>query len=311
MGKTKNFIVKARIVHMDKYDYLSAKYIGAMIKLIITCRLHGDFMQSPNNHLRGKGCPKCVNNNLRVKFAFTREKFIEEARSVHGDRYDYSLVEYINQHTRVKIICPIHGVFEQLPLNHLKGANCIRCRGAESAKKYKFSNEEFANKSNKIHRNLYDYSKVDYINNSTPVTIICKEHGEFSQIPYHHMSGARCPNCRRSRGESIIEDYLRALKIQFEIEKTFIDCRGNKKPLPFDFYLPEYNVLIEFDGKQHYEPIDYYGGMDGFEKRRRYDEIKNKWSADNGINLLRIRYDEYILIPLMKFLDPYLNPEFY
>lgn len=309
MDRTKNFIERAKLIHGDEYDYSLSIYEKCMKELKIICKTHGEFMQTPNAHLSSKGCAKCVPNKLRKRFAHNKEKFIEKSMKAHGDRYDYSLVEYVNSQTKVKIICKIHGIFEQVPNDHCgyKKHGCHPCSVEKVHKQLILTNEEFIERSVKTHSNKYNYSKSNYKNNHTHVIIICEKHGEFLQIPSNHFAGNGCPKCKRSLGEETIDLYLSSLKINFEMQKRFNDCKGDVGTLPFDFYLPDYNILIEYDGIQHYFPIETFGGITGFEKRQRYDKIKTEWAKNNGYELLRIRYDECILIRLMEFLDKYIT----
>lgn len=152
----------------------------------------------------------------------------------------------------------------------------------------------FKVKSDKIHKNKYDYSLVDYTTTETKIKIICHEHGIFEQIPVSHLQGKGCKSCiKKSKGELKIASILSDKKIKYEKEYTYDNCR-NINPLPFDFYLPEYNILIEYDGKQHFEAIDYFGGISGLEYRQLNDKIKNEYCDSNNIKLIRIRYDENI-----------------
>ena len=185
---------EANRVHNGKYDYSKVDYKNWKQPVIIICPEHGEFKQTLHNHVRGQGCPICGKKSAAKKLAMTKEKFIERARDVHGNRYDYSKVNYINNHTRVCIICPEHGEFWQTPGNHLMGAGCPRCFG-----KIKKTSEEFISDAIKKHGTKYDYSKVNYINSSTKVCIICPEHGEFWQTPNSHLRGNGCPVCRVNR----------------------------------------------------------------------------------------------------------------
>ena len=186
--KTKEeFIAKAREVHGDKYDYSKVEYVGALTKVCIICPEHGEFWQEANSHLRGQGCPKCKYE----KQTSSTEEFIQKAHKVHGDKYDYSKVEYVGALTKVCIICPEHGEFWQIPSAHLRGQGCPKCK----AKKQTCTTDEFIAKAKKIHGDKYDYSKVNYVNRKTKVCIICPKHGEFWQTPNHHLSGCGCPKC--------------------------------------------------------------------------------------------------------------------
>ena len=184
-GNIAEFVIKAKEIHGDRYDYSKAEYSNTNTKLCIVCPEHGEFWQSPVTHLKGHGCPKCSGNAK-----LSMQTFSQKAKEVHGDRYDYSKVNYINAQTKVCIICPEHGEFWQTPNSHLKGNGCPKCGGRN-----KLDNESFVIKAREIHGNRYDYSKVNYINHQTKVCIICPKHGEFWQIPVSHLSGSGCPKC--------------------------------------------------------------------------------------------------------------------
>jgi very-short-patch-repair endonuclease len=216
----------------------------------------------------------------------TTEKFIQECQKIHK-KYDYSLVEYVTNKTPVKIICNIHGVFSQIPSHHLKGSGCPKC--ANDVKSIEF----FIEKSKLIHGNYYDYSKVEFKNTNNKVIIVCPKHGDFSQQPKHHYNGAGCPYCKQSKGERDIIKYLKENNIKFISQKRFNDCR-DKKPLPFDFYLPELNICIEFDGEQHFKSKSVFGGDKEFENRVRRDVIKTNYCDKTGIKLIRIKNNETI-----------------
>lgn len=125
----------------------------------------------------------------------TTEEFITKAKKIHGDKYDYGLSDYKGSKKKIKIICPIHGEFEQLPNNHLNGAECYLCGVIKTHKCLLSNNEEFKQKANLKHNNQYDYSKVEYVNNKKEVCIICKKHGEFYVRPDNHLKGSGCPIC--------------------------------------------------------------------------------------------------------------------
>lgn len=211
MDKTQIFIDKARKVHGDKYDYSLVNYIHSKQKVKIIHPEFGEFEQTPNSHLMGRGHVKEGLRKIYNKRAMGLEEFIRRAREVHGNKYDYSLVEYKNSGIKVKIICEKHGVFEISPLHHIySGVGCKKC-SYESTRRIHFdSNEEFIQIAVEIHGDKYDYSLVDYVNNYTPVKIICKKHGEFEQTPFAHiikMSG--CNKCaaenRRITKDQFIE----------------------------------------------------------------------------------------------------------
>lgn len=285
---TEQFIEDAKNVHGDKYDYSLVEYVGSHSKIKIICKEHGVFEQSSTNHLSGGGCPICCNN---VKL--TTEEFIKRAKKLHGDKYDYSLVDYKNTGTKVKIICPIHGEFQQRPTGHLSGKECRKCGFIKTISHTKMSKDEFIEKAKKIHGDKYDYSKSEYINCDKKILIICPKHGEFKQSPYCHLVGYRCPTCKSSKGELKVKNFLDENNIKYIPQHFFPDCKY-KNVLKFDFYLPYYNICIEYDGQQHFEPsfMNYYGKTLNENKKR--DEIKNQYCLNNNIKLIRIKYDQNV-----------------
>ncbi len=263
----------------NNFDYSEVKYINNRTNIKIKCLIHDEFFyQTPYEHLKGyKSCQYCKSNKK-----MTTDEFIEKANKVHNYKFDYSLVDYTGNKIKVKIICKKHGIFEQAPNWHLNGNGCDLCRV-----EYK---EKFIEKSSKIHNNKYDYSDINYINNSTKIKIICPEHGVFYQKPQHHLKGIGCTYCNKSKGELIIANILKKLNIKFEQEKIFIDCK-DKKELPFDFYLIDFNCCIEFDGRHHYESINYWGGDNKLKYTKNHDFIKNNYCKNNNIKLVRIKFD--------------------
>ena len=283
------FIEKSIRIHDNKYDYSEVNYINSKIKIKIICHKHGIFEQTPASHLSGRGCAKCGNTSS-LNIVIDKDTFIKESNKIHKNKYDYSLVDYKNTKTKVKIICPEHGIFEQQPSNHLFGKGCGRCGGTK-----KLNHDLFLSKSNGVHNYKYDYSLVNFINVKTKVKIKCTIHNIiFEQTPNHHMKGVGCPICNESTGEKEIRIFLEKNNIDFVRQKTFDDCVSIKK-LQFDFFLSKYNTCVEFDGLQHYKPIEWFGGVESLEKSRIRDNIKTKYCLKNKINLIRIKYDENIL----------------
>ena len=188
---TAEFIERARKVHGDKYDYSKVNYVDAHTKVRIVCPIHGEFEQKPYTHLNGVGCKKCGYEKNTLTNSKTTEQFIHKAKEVHGDKYDYSKVEYKNNHTKVRIVCPTHGEFWQIANDHLNGHGCKKCNNV-----YRPSTEEFIERAKQIHGDKYDYSKVEYINALTKVCIICPTHGEFWQTPNMHLNGQGCRKCQ-------------------------------------------------------------------------------------------------------------------
>ncbi len=288
----KSFIERSNNIHNNKFDYSFVEFRNNKSKIKIICPIHGIFEQSVKKHLSGDGCAECSGNKR-----LNEETFIKRAKSIHYDRYDYSLVFYNGFDEKVKIICPEHGIFEQTPNKHIGKNNrgCPKCNGGIN-----IDTQTFIDRSRKIHGNKYDYSLVEYINSSTKVKIICKKHGIFEQKPRHHIYGCGCTKCLESNGEKKISIYLDNKYIKYKRQQVFDDCKNIRK-LQFDFYLPEYNTCIEYDGEQHYKSIEYFGGVKSFKLRQKRDMIKNDYCKNNNIKLLRIKYDENIENKLTEY----------
>lgn len=295
MGKkltTAEWITKARIVHGDKYNYSKVKYVNSRTKVCIICPDHGEFWQNPSDHLRGHGCITCGYYNAGNNVLNTND-FILRAKEVHGDKYDYSKVNYTKTINKVIIICPKHGEFEQAAHSHLNGNGCPICATEHIKEACKLTKEQFINNSKYWHGDYYDYSKVKYLNNYTPVIIICPKHGEFEQLPSNHMAGTGCPLCiKASTGERKVFEFLNSKNIKF-ISQYKIKSHTNQSGYMYvDFYLPEFNIYIEYNGIQHYKPVYVMGGQLQFERQQARDEELRQYCKDNNINLIEIRYDE-------------------
>jgi len=290
---TETFIKEATFKHNEKYDYSLVDYINSKVKVKIICYKHGVFEQTPDTHLCGSGCPICSGNVI-----LNVNEFKIKANSKHTNKYDYSLVNYINGRGKVKIICKLHGEFEQRAENHVRGDGCPSCSGNK-----KLTVNDFIKKSRIKHKDRYNYSLVNYKNNSKKVKIICKLHGEFEQNPNNHINGNGCPKCKESKGEREIRNYLINNSINFIEQKRFSDCK-DKQPLPFDFYLPNQNICVEFNGRQHYMSVPKWGGVSELKKIQRRDGIKIKYCKYNNIKLIIIKYNENIFNKLEKLINP-------
>ncbi len=287
---TEEFISKSIEIHGNVFDYSNVKYESNQKKVKIVCYEHGMFELPACKHLNGRGCPYCSGYKL------SNDDFINRAKDIHGDKYDYSQVEYGQMHKKVKIICPIHGAFNQTPDRHLVGG-CDKCAREEWGRNKTLTNQEFIKRSNSIHEFKYDYSLVNYKHGHEKVKIICHTHGVFEQLPVNHLSGKGCQSCGDSKGEREIRKWLDENNIKYVSQKKFKDCR-NILPLPFDFYLPDYNICIEYDGEQHFKQIKKFGGKVGYEIRINNDKIKDDFCENNNITLIRINYKEDIVVKL-------------
>ena len=262
-------------VHGDKYDYSMVEYVSEKTPIKIKCQEHGIFEQTFNTHKKGHGCPKCSGYFMDATL------FIEKAKKTHSDKYDYSLVNYKNSKNKIKIICPIHGEFEQAPNNHLGGNGCPKCKGLSITEKKTKTTEEFIIEANLIHNNRYDYSLSNYLNCKDYVNIICSEHGEFSQLADSHLRGCGCPKCglNYDKSEGEVKEFIKSIGVLY-VENT----KKIISPLELDIYIPSHNLAIEFDGLYWHSEIH---------KPSNYHLNKTELCEKQGIQLIHIFEDEW------------------
>lgn len=274
------FISKANIIHNKKYDYSKVNYINSKTKVTITCPIHGEFLQSPSIHLSGSGCPKCSG-----KLKYTKDEWIEKANKKHNFKYDYSNVEYINNKTKVNVICPIHGPFFQTPNDHLDGCGCPKCK----IDNQRFSIEKILELMKATHGSKYDYSKSDIKTTADKIKIICPEHGEFWQTPGNHIYLSHgCPRCRLKNQNHIFEFFRKNLPnktILWEYSPDWL------YPQRIDIFIKELSVAIEYNGEQHYTPIDIFGGIETFNKQKELDVRKYNKCVENRCKVFYIKYN--------------------
>lgn len=272
---TEEFLISARKIWNDKYDYSLTEYKNARTKVKII--YEGIvYEQWPNGHLQG----------FPVEGFLDKKIFIEKSIRKWGKKYDYSLVDFKNAKSKVKII--FNGkIYEQTPNNHLNYS---------PEKANKKTTEEFILDGNLIHNSKFNYDKTIYMKTNIKLIITCPIHGDFEQTPNSHLNGKGCPSCKESSGEREVVKCLNKMDINFIRQKKFDDCK-NIFPLPFDFYIASARTLIEFDGQQHFEPVEIFGGIEAYNKLKINDKIKNDYCEENYINLIRIRYDQIDAIP--------------
>ena len=253
---TTEFKEKAIQKHGEKYDYSMVNYIDCKNKVIIVCKEHGQFSQTPDSHVSGRGCRECQAQILSDIHTYTKDKFIEIARSIHGDKYDYSKVDYVNSQTKVIIICREHGEFLQTGAGHIGGGGCRTCGIESSALKKRYTNEEFIEKATRIHGDKYDYSKVEYVKACYDVVIICKKHGPFLQKPSNHFDGSGCQKCYNNYSKSQII-WLNFMSQYYNINIQHAENEGEymipNKNYKADGYCIDTNTIYEYHG-------DYWHG---------------------------------------------------
>lgn len=232
---TETFIQQAKFKHNNKYTYENVVYKKWNIKVSITCPIHGEFLQTPNGHLNGNGCPKCSYIKRGFNKTLSLKTFIDKANKCHNKKYNYSKVLYKNNTTKVTIICPIHGEFKQIPRDHLSGKGCNKCGREKVIKKQIMPLDIFIKRANKHHNNKFDYSKVTYKTAKIPVDIICPKHGLFKQTPDTHL---------RSKYGCIKCSYEANGKGSRSNTKLFIAKAKKRYPNKFDYSQTKYKTAI-------------------------------------------------------------------
>ena len=189
------FVALANIEYSNKYSYNKTEYVNNYTKVTITCPEHGDFQQTPLQHLRGNGCTCC--GKLRQKEK-RKEAFLAAAENLHKRKYTYNLGMYTTNRVPIEITCPTHGTFTQTPSNHLKGHGCRECQYSHMGGLFRKPLEVFIEESSIVHNNKYLYTSTNYRNSHSKVSINCPTHGTFEQIAGHHVRGVGCPKCNPS-----------------------------------------------------------------------------------------------------------------
>lgn len=233
----------------------------------------------------------------------TLEEFIEKAKKIHGDKYDYSKSIYNGNHHLLTIICPKHGDFQQSPANHYR-YGCNKCADEYKRALFQLGENDFIEKARKIHGDKYNYSKVKYINYKTKVIIGCPEHGDFEQTPAGHLKLHGCPICKSSKCETVIGTLLKTNNIYYEVQKTW-NWLKFKHTQYVDFYLPEYNIIIECQGIQHFKEFKLFNKEYSLKYIQDRDKNKLELCTQHGIKVLYYsNLGEDFEYPYEVFTDP-------
>lgn len=284
-------VVKPNITPLEKYPN------NNHTKMKVKCNTCGHIWSSTPQSLLQKcknseynGCPNCAKEIRKNKTRKTHKQFVEELLSIN--RNIIPLEKYVNNNTKILCECRIcHNEWMVTPDKLLSGRGCPECHYNKIRIERSYSRDEFINKLSHINSDIMLIG--DYVNGRTKTTLYCKKCGFIWQAtPFPLLKGVGCPHCNQSKGELKIKKYLKSKNINFETQKVYDDCKLIK-PLRFDFYLPAYNLCIEFDGRQHFMSVDIFGGEEEFIKTKERDAAKNKYCKDNNIKLLRISYMEY------------------
>lgn len=276
------------------------QYIDNQTSILHKCKIDGnEWMIKPNNILHGKGCPVCHHRKLGDMLRKTHDKYIQELLNINS--HIKVLEQYIDSKTPILHYCEIHDtLWRSSPDSVLHGGGCKECHYVKVRDKLRRSHEEYVGSLNKINPDIEVIES--YINAKTPILHKCKIHNIIWRTqPCHILEGHGCPLCNASYGEKQIEQWLCNHNVEYMPQKTFNDCK-DQRVLPFDFYLPLYNICIEYDGEQHFRPVDFFGGEAGFKQRKLHDAIKTEYCKNNNIRLLRIPYFKNIEEELENFL---------
>lgn len=292
------FIKKAQLRHGDLYNYDLVEYVNSKTKVKIICEDHGIFEQTPSDHY-SSGCFKC--NGTITK---TTEEFIKNANEKHNNLYDYSLVNYINNRTKVKILCKDHGIFEQTPTAHIeKGTKCPKCYGRNKTL------EEFIQLAKEKHGDLYDYSTTEYKISHGKIKIKCNKHGEFIIQARRHIEGQGCKKCNGKGYSKISIEWLKYLEKKNNIKIIHAE-NGNEHSIKSpnkglyraDGYCEETNTWYEFFGDlYHFSPKKFKEDDVNFLHRKakdvwEYDKKRKEFIISKGYNYISIWENEWIEI---------------
>lgn len=277
------------------------QYIDSHTPILHYCKKHFvKWMAIPNNILHGSGCWDCGKEKIGNNFRKTHEQYVKELTDINPNIEVFGF--YTGSMTKVLHRCKICGCeWYAIPNSILQGTGCPNCNRREQSEKYTKSHSQYVLEVAKLNQNIEVIG--EYMGCETPILHRCKIDGhEWNARPSNILQGQGCPKCNASKGEKIIENWLIENNILYESQKIFSDCRS-KLPLPFDFYLFDYNILIEYNGKQHYEPIEYFGGKEAFEGIVMRDKIKENYCEKNNIRLIKIAYNTDIYEELQKLYE--------
>jgi Zn finger protein HypA/HybF involved in hydrogenase expression len=322
---SEDFIQKAKHIHGDHFDYSKVEYVNGNTKVLIKCNTcNKEFYQTPIYHYKIKDCPYCsrekrrennvyknkIYRNYKPVLKYDDASAINMIKSIHGDKYGYDQVKYIGSNKPVKIYCKeckryVDVIFRSL----LSGSGCPICSRKNQRVKLMMTNDEFIKKSKAIFGDyLFDYSKTLYRGYNSKIILKCNKHNyEFEQTASNHLNGNNgCPFCINYKQEQIIGILLKLYNISFEREKTF-DWLIYKSNMSLDFYLPYYNVAIEYQNEQHFKPINFNGLsyndlLNNFNDIKKRDEIKKILCNNNGLKIFYINYYDNIYEKLYDIL---------
>lgn len=293
INKTEYWINQAKEKHGDLYDYSLVNYKGNKMKIKIICKEHGVFEQTPNCHLNGCGCHKCGRDTAAQKTWKNINNFVRESNIVHNNKYDYSLSENKGHTKKIKIVCPLHGIFEKSMNAHLKGQGCITCGKELAIEKNTHTLSDFLEKAKQIHGYTYDYTKSIYIHGKIKLIIGCNIHGDFSQKPHNHINGQGCPICAKDKRLAYITEYPHSwsdsswikralLSKNFDSFKSYIIKCWNDEETFYKIGKTFTTIEKRFYGKNmpyNYEVIETFIGIPQYISK--LEDILKKFNKEN------------------------------
>lgn len=341
------FLSEAKLKHMDRYCYPEEQILkNTKQKAIVICSIHGEFKQNYDSHVRsGNGCPLCkfklISDNLKVfygkhkkntkdNYQYWKKNYIElmnDLSIANNNKYSYEeqdLMNVKNSDSMIKIHCKTHGLFTKKIIRHMNGIGCSLC-DIESARIK--SAENFILNSKKIFGDTFGYDRVNYISNKIKVELECKKHGYFYVRPDNHIGLKHgCPVCKASKGEVKIFELLKLLNLEFQREFKI----GNHN-YRYDFFIPELNMIVEYDGKHHFEESSFFSReenksssktwkekrLENLARIQERDELKREIALINGFNFIRLNYLEFdkisenLLLQINKYFKYYYNGIFF
>lgn len=266
-------------------------YINARTKIKHKCPKGHIYEQIPYSHLHGHNCYICENIKRAIARRKTPEDYYNECKK---KGLDLPVEPYLDNKTKIKHKCKQGHIYKQRPADHLQGQGCPRC-----SKKHSYTPKEYCDL---CELKGLDLPVEDYINTKTKIKHRCSKGHIYEQTPSKHLEGRGCFICNESHGEKYIRNYLNSNSIKYIPQKKFQDLK-DKTYLSYDFYLPDYHILIEYQGIQHYTSSEYFGGDKQLEKQQEHDRIKRRYAKDNGYRLLELKYT----LNTQELVDKYLN----
>lgn len=294
----KQYVNEVKVV--NKNIIVVGDYINMKTPILHKCLEHNvEWLAYPDGILKGCGCPKCGSETISIKLRKEHKTYVDKLK-IKNPKISV-IGEYINMRTPIFHRCNVHNFeWETSPSSVLLGGGCPKCGGEKIADKLRKTHEQYEKKLKSVNPSVVVLG--DYIDAVTPILHKCLIDGnEWYVTPSNLLSGYGCPQCNESKGERIVRQWLENHNIKFEPQKRFSDC-CDKRPLPFDFYLPDYNAVIEYNGLQHYTARDYFGGEKALAYTQSHDKMKEEYCKNNNIRFLRIPYFKNVDTELNNFL---------